>query len=125
MKTFKTLVEESLSVESAYTQLQELLKAQQELQAFSKQNPAIASNQNYQRILQQLNLQGQGLNKSLQTLIAQKKQADLQQAKVQQQSGQATPVGQQAAASPQVSTTPNPNVPTAANGIAGVPRKTV
>jgi hypothetical protein len=125
MKTFKTLVEESLSVESAYTQLQELLKAQQELQAFSKANPAIAANQNYQRILQQLNLQGQGLNKSLQTLIAQKKQSDLQNAKAQQQSGQITPINQQTSASPQVSTTPNQNVPTAANGVAGVPRKIV
>ncbi|MDR0675584.1 MAG: hypothetical protein LBF97_00890 [Elusimicrobiota bacterium] len=123
---FKTLIEENLSIEGAYTQLQELLKAQQELQSFSKQNPAIGANQNYQRILQQLSLQGQGLNKSLQTLIAQKKQADLQKAKAQQQNGQVTPIGQQATATPQANTTPNPNVPVAANGnVSGVPKKTV
>lgn len=130
MKTLKTITEEELSVESAYTQLQELLKAQQELTGFSKQNPAIGQNQNLQRILNQLTLQGQGLNKSLQTLIAQKKQASLLQAKAQQQGGQVTPLnkaqpGQVKPAQGQANTTPTPGTPMNANGaVGGTPQRT-
>lgn len=126
MRTLKTICEEELSIEGTYTQLQELLKAQNELQGFSKQNPALGQNQNYQRILNQLSLNGQGLAKSLQALIARKKQEDVLKQKASQQSGQVTNITQPTkTAQPQTNITPTRSQPTAANGmLSNIPRRT-